>query len=81
MYNKTSVTSCWELNQKGLIWFTLSCNAQRKLDRSTGLPLASSFIIMFRGMAFKRGDKTDDSDVTLQQSKGKTLKTCTIALA
>ena len=77
-----SVTSCWVLKSKGtpLKLDSLRFKAHKKLDGSTGL-LEFFFMVMLRLMARNIGDKVLDSEGTLFQRVGITLKICKMELA
>ena len=77
-----STTSCWVLKSKGthLKLDSLRFKAHKKLDGSTGL-LEFFFMAMLRLMACNIGDKVLDSEGTLFQRVGITLKICKMELA
>ena len=77
-----STTSCWVLKSKGtrLMLDSLHFNLHKKLDGSTGL-LEFFFMVMLRLMAQNIGDKVLDSEGSLFQRVGITLKICKIELA
>ena len=77
-----SATSCWELNSKGvtLMLDKLRFETYKKFDGSIGLvELFLTAILTL--IACNMGDKWFDSEGTLFQSVGITLKTCKIELA
>ena len=75
-----SATSCWVLKSKGtpLKLDSLGFKAHKKLDGSTGL-FEFFFMAMLRLMAID--DKVFDSEGTLFQRVGITLKICKMELA
>ena len=77
-----SATSCWVLKSKGtpLKLDGLSFKAHKKLDGSTGF-FEFFVMAMLRLMACNIGDKVLDSEVTLFQRVGITLKICKMELA
>ena len=77
-----SATSCWELKSKGvtLVLDKLRFKAHKKLDGLIGL-VEFFLTAMLRLIACNMGGKWFDSEGTLFQSIGITLKTCKIALA
>ena len=77
-----SATSCWELKSKGvtLVLDKVHFKAHKKLDGSIGL-VEFFLTAMLRLIARNMGDKWFDSEGTLFQSVGITLKTCKIELA
>ena len=77
-----SATSCWELKSKGitLVLDKVHFKAHKKLDGSTGF-LEFFFMVMLRLMACNIGDKVLDSEGTLFQRVGITLKICKMELA
>ena len=77
-----SATSCWELKSKGvtLVLDKLRLKAHKKFDGLIGL-VEFFLTAMLRLIALNMGDKWFDSEGTLFQSVGITLKTCTIELA
>ena len=77
-----SATSCWVLKSKGtpLKLDSLRFKAHKKLDGSTGL-FEFFFMAMLRLMARNIGDKVLDSEGTLFQRVGITLKICKMELA
>ena len=77
-----SATSCWELKLKGvtLVLDKLRFKAHKKFDGSIGL-VEFFLTAMLRLIALNMGDKWFDSEGTLFQSIGITLKTCKIELA
>ena len=70
-----SATSCWVLKSKGtpLSFDSLRFKAHKKLDGSTGL-VEFFFTAMLRLIARNIGDKVFDSEGTLFQRFGTTLK-------
>ena len=78
----TSGTSCWELKSKGATFVLdkLHFKAHKKFDGSTGL-VEFFLTAMLRLIACNMGDKWFDSEGTLFQSEGITLKICKIELA
>ena len=77
-----SATSCWELKLKGvtLVFDKLRFKAHKKFDGSIGL-VEFFLTAILRLIACNMGDKWFDSEGTLFQSIGITLKTCKIELA
>ena len=77
-----SATSCWVLKLKGtpLMMDSLRFKAHKKLDGSTGL-VEFFFTAMLRLIARNIGDKVFDSEGTLFQRFGTTLKTCKMEFA
>ena len=77
-----SATSCWVLKLKGtpLMMDSLRFKAHKKLDGSTGL-VEFFFTAMLRLIARNIGDKVFDSEGTLFQGLGTTLKTCKMEFA
>ena len=77
-----SATSCWVLKSKGtpLKLGSLRFKAHKKLDGSTGL-LEFFFMVVLRLMTCNIGDKVLDSEGTLSQRVGITLKICKMELA
>ena len=77
-----SATSCWVLKSKGtpLKLDSLCFKAHKKLDGSTGL-FEFFFMAMLRLMDCNIGDKVFDSEGTLFQRVGITLKICKMELA
>ena len=77
-----SATSCWVLKSKGtpLSLDSLRFKAHKKLDGSTGL-VEFFFTAMLRLIAHNIGDKVFDSEGTLFQRLGTTLKTCKMEFA
>ena len=77
-----SATSCWVLKLKGtpLMMDSLRFKAHKKLDGSTGL-VEFFFTAMLRLIARNIGDKVFDSEGTLFQRLGTTLKTCKMEFA
>ena len=77
-----SAVSCWVLKSKGtpLMMDSLRFKAHKKWDRSTAL-IEYFFTVMFRLLAGNIGDKVFDSEGTLFQRLGKTLKTCKMEFA
>ena len=77
-----SATCCWEFKSKGvtLVLDKLHFKASKKLDGSIGL-VKFFLTAMLRLIASNMGDKWFDSEGTLFQSVGITLKTCKIELA
>ena len=77
-----SATSCWVLKSKGtpLKLDSLRFKAHKKLDGSTGL-VEFFFTAMLRLIARNIGDKVFDSEGTLFQRVGITLKICKMELA
>ena len=76
-----SATSCWEVKSKGvtLVLDKLRFKAHKKFDGLIGL-VEFFLTAMLRLIALNMGDKWFDSDGTLFQSIGITLKTCKIDL-
>ena len=74
--------TCWVLKSKGipLKLDSLRFKANKKLDGSTGL-FEFFFMAMLRLMARNIGDKVLDSEGTLFQRVGITLKICKMELA
>ena len=72
-----SATSCWVLKSKGtpLKWDSLRFKAHKMSDGSTGL-FEFFFTAMLRLIARNIGDKAFDSEGTLFQRVGITLKIC-----
>ena len=77
-----SATSCWELKSKGvtLMLDKLRFKAHKKFDGSIGL-VEFFLTAILRLIACNMGDKWFDSEGTLFQSIGITLKICKIELA
>ena len=77
-----SATSCWVLKLKDtpLMMDSLRFKAHKKLDGSTGL-VEFFFTAMLRLIARNIGDKVFDSEGTLFQRFGTTLKTCKMEFA
>ena len=77
-----SATSCWVLKSKGtpLIMDSLRFKAHKKLDGSTGL-VEFFFTAMLRLIACNIGDRVFDSEGTLLQRLGTTLKICKMEFA
>ena len=77
-----SATSCWVLKLKGtpLMMDSLRFKAHKKLDGSTGL-VEFFFTAMLRLIAHNIGNKVFDSEGTLFQRLGTTLKTCKMEFA
>ena len=77
-----SATSCWvvKLKDTPLMMDSLRFKAHKKLDGSTGL-VAFFFTAMLRLIARNIGDKVFDSEGTLFQRFGTTLKTCKMEFA
>ena len=77
-----SATSCWVLKSKGITLKldSLRFKAHKKLDESTGL-VEFFFTAMLRLIARNIGDKVFDSEGTLFQRVGITLKICKMELA
>ena len=77
-----STTSCWVLKLKDtpLMMDSLRFKAHKKLDGSTGL-VEFFFTAMLRLIAHNIGDKVLDSEGTLVQRFGATLKTCKVEFA
>ena len=77
-----SATSCWVLKSKGtsLKLDSLCFKAHKKLDGSTGL-IEFFFMAMLKLMARNIGDNVLDSEGTLFQGMGITLKICKMELA
>ena len=72
-----SATSCWVLKSKGtpVIMDSFHFKAHKKLDGSTGL-VAFFFTAMLRLITHNIGNIVFDSEGTLFQRLGTTLKTC-----
>ena len=77
-----TATSCWELKSKGvtLVFDILRFKAHKKFDASIGV-VEFFLTAILRLIACYMGDKWFDSEGTLFQSIGITLKTCKIELA
>ena len=77
-----SATSCWELKSKGvtLVLAELRLKAHKKFDGLIGL-VEFFLTAILRLIVCKMGGKWFDSEGTLFQSVGITLKTCQIELA
>ena len=77
-----SAASCWELKLKGatLVLHKLCFKAHKKFDGSLG-SVEFFLTAMLRLIVHNIGDKWFDSQGTLFQSEGITLKTCQIELA
>ena len=77
-----SATSCWELKSKGvtLVLDELRFKAHKKFDELIGL-VEFFLTAILKLIACNMGDKWFDSEGTLFQSVGITLKTCKIELA
>ena len=77
-----STTSCWVLKLKDtpLMMDSLRFKAHKKLDGSTGL-VEFFFTAMLRLIARNIGDKVFDSEGTLFQRFGTTIKTCKMEFA
>ena len=77
-----SATSCWEFKSKGatLVLDKLRFKTHKKFDGSIGL-LKFFLTAMLRLIAHNTGDRWFDSEGTLFQSKGITLKICKIELS
>ena len=77
-----SAASCWELKSKGLTLMLekLRFKAHKKFDGSIGL-VEFFLTAILRLIACNMGDKWFDSERTLFQSVGITLKTCKTELA
>ena len=77
-----SAICCWVLKSKvtPLIMDSLRFKAHKKLEGSTGL-VEFSFTAMLRLIARNIGDKVFDSEGTLFQRLGTTLKTCKMEFA
>ena len=77
-----SAISCWVLKLKDtpLMMDSLRFKAHKKLDGSTGL-VEFFFTAMLRLIARNIGDKVFDSEGTLFQRLGTTLKTCKMEFA
>ena len=77
-----SATSCWVLKSKGTPFMmdSLRFKAHKKLDRSTGL-VEFCFTAMLRLIACNIGDRVFDSEGTLLQRLGTTLKICKMEFA
>ena len=74
--------SCWVLKSKGtpVMMDSFCFRAHKKLDGSTGL-VEFLFATMLRLIARNIGDKVFDSEGTLFQRLGTTLKTCKMEFA
>ena len=72
-----SATSCWELKSKGvtLVLDKLRLEAHKKFDGSIGL-VEFFLTAILRLIACSMGDKWFDSEETLFQNVGMTLKIC-----
>ena len=77
-----SATSYWVLKLKGtpLMMYSLRFKAHKKLDGSTGL-VEFFFTAMLRLIACNIGDRVFDSEGTLLQRLGTTLKICKMEFA
>ena len=77
-----SATSCWVLKSKGtpLMMYSLRFKADKKLDVSTGL-VEFFFTAMLRLIACNIGNRVFDSEGTLLQRLGTTLKICKMEFA
>ena len=78
----STTSCCWVLKSKGtpLMMDSLRFKAHKKLDGSTGL-VEFFFTAMLRLIARNIGDKVFDSEGTLFQRLGTTLKTCKMEFA
>ena len=77
-----SAISCWVLKPKGtpLMMNSFCFKAHKKLDGSTGL-VEFFFTAMLRLIACNTGDRVFDSEGTLLQRLGTTLKICKMEFA